>query len=301
MSKFVVAKIVPETCNTIWEVLQPKYMPTPDCKGWLKIAEDFEALWQFPNCIGSIDGKHITLQAPKNSGSQYFNYKHSHSIVLLAVVDAHYNFIVVDIGAYGSQSDGGIFANSTFGRMLKSNFIKLPQNKPLPGTSQPALPYVLVGDQAFPLMPNLLRPYPGDNLGESKRIYNYRLSRARRIVENAFGILASRFRCFRRPLLLDTVNAMAVVKGAVMLHNFLRKEAPHNRGFRSVDYEDEMGRLHSGEWRREATQQQQMLALHKFGRRQSTQGNTVREHYKDYFVSQAGALPWQTQMVNRLY
>ena len=75
-------------------------------------------------------------------------------------------------------------------------------------------------------MPNLLRPYPGDDLGESKRIYKYRLYGARRIVENAFGILASRFRCFRRPLLLDTVNAMAVVKGAVMLHNFLRKEAP---------------------------------------------------------------------------
>ena len=89
MSKSVVAKIVPEICNTIWEVLQPKYMPTPDSKRWLKIDEDFEALWQFPNCIGSIDGKHITLQAPKNFGSQYLNYKRSHSNVLLAVVDAH--------------------------------------------------------------------------------------------------------------------------------------------------------------------------------------------------------------------
>ena len=69
-----------------------------------------------------------------------------------------------------------------------------------------------------------MRPYPGDCLTEEKRVFNYRLSRARRVVESAFGILASRFRCFCRPLLLQHKNATAFIKGAVVSHNFLRKE-----------------------------------------------------------------------------
>ena len=148
------------------------------------MSDQFDRMWNFPHCIGAIDGKHITIQAPANSGStyfnykgsHYFNYKGSHSVVLMAVCDALYCFILVDIGdVVGRHSDGGVLSNSGFRQALKNGTIALPQECALAGT---VLPYVIVGDEAFPLLKNLLRPYPGKNVPESPSIFNYRLSRA---------------------------------------------------------------------------------------------------------------------------
>lgn len=72
--------------------------------------------WNFPHCIGSIDGKHIRLQKPAHTGSLYHNYKSYESMVLLAICDAEYNFVMVDIGQPGSISDGGIWENSEMGK-----------------------------------------------------------------------------------------------------------------------------------------------------------------------------------------
>jgi hypothetical protein len=65
---------------------------------WLEIAHDFERKWNFPHVIGALDGKHVMLQAPVNSGTEYYNYKHFFSIVLMALVEADYCFRYVDVG-----------------------------------------------------------------------------------------------------------------------------------------------------------------------------------------------------------
>ena len=83
---------------------------------------DFRVLRNFPNCIGAIDGKHVEIQAPPNGGSKFFNYKHSFSIALLAMVDSHCKCTVADVGSYGRNSDGGICAHSKLGKYEGWNF-----------------------------------------------------------------------------------------------------------------------------------------------------------------------------------
>lgn len=84
-------------------------MISPTTEKWLRVAERFEELWNFPNCCGAVDGKHVRIEAPWNSGFVFYNYKNYHSIVLQAVVDAEGKFITVDVGEAGRKNDSGVF------------------------------------------------------------------------------------------------------------------------------------------------------------------------------------------------
>ncbi|XP_028970631.1 uncharacterized protein LOC114829506 [Esox lucius] len=106
VGRSTVSNIVSTVSKAIWDGLVHEYMPVPKEEDWRAIAEDFQEKWNF-RCLGSIDGKHVVIQAPPCSGSQFFNYNGTYSIVLLAVVDANYCFRVIDVGAYGRGSDGG--------------------------------------------------------------------------------------------------------------------------------------------------------------------------------------------------
>ncbi|XP_025602142.2 putative nuclease HARBI1 [Athalia rosae] len=115
-----VSCILKETTQVVIAVLKRLYLAPPTSEEeWRNVASGFWNEWQFPHCIGAIDGKHIQIQAPQTSQSIFFNYKKTFSIVLLAICDAHYNFLMVDIGAEGSQSDGGIFQSSELGQHLE--------------------------------------------------------------------------------------------------------------------------------------------------------------------------------------
>ena len=137
-----------------------------------------------------MDGWHLQLKRPCNSGSHYFDYKSSFSIVLLALVDVDYKFLYVDVGCNSRISDGGVFRNPSLSNASSLNTLDIPLS------DSESLLYVVVADDTFPLKTYIVKPYAFKNLCSEKKFFKYHLSRAHRVVEYAFGILANRFRVF---------------------------------------------------------------------------------------------------------
>lgn len=261
---------------------------------WLRIAGDFNQKWNFPHCLGAMDGKHIVIEAPKNSGTEYYNYKGTFSIILFALVDANYLFTFVDIGCQGRISDGGVFRNTILFKKLENKELDLPTEKPLP-FQEDSTPYVFVADDAFALSSNIMKPFPGvHEKGSVARIFNYRLSRARRIVENVFGIMAAVFRVFRKPMPLEPEKASLITMTCVLLHNFLRKSRISSSSYTPPGTFDseQYGELIPGSWRNQENTAYFML-LKKQPRKASSTAKEVREKFAAYFQSNHGRLDWQ--------
>lgn len=216
-----IALIVKECTTAIWQCLQPLYMPVPTEQIWMSIAKRYYELWDLPNCIGSIDGKHVRINKFYNTGSLHYNYKGLFSVVLMACSDADGIFTTIDVGEAGRNSDGAVFRSSALGKLLDKDELHIPKPRPMPN-DQDDFPFYFVGDEAFPLKKNLMRPYPQRILDNEKRIYNYRLSRARKSVECAFGMLVSKFQIFQRSILCQEKTAISVIKAACVLHNFIK-------------------------------------------------------------------------------
>ena len=114
-------------------------------------------------------------------------------MILMALVDSDYKFMYIDVGAVGSESDAGVFAHSQLSSLFSETRANLPLPEPLPGDPEGTpIEYFMVGDDAFALRTWLMKPYPSRGLTHDERIFNYRLCRVRRVVENAFGILCNR-------------------------------------------------------------------------------------------------------------
>ena len=166
--------------------------------------------------------------------------------------------MMIEAGANGRISDGGVFSNSSFYNIFKDNLLKILQSGQLTNFAE-EMPFVFVGDDAFPLLRNLMKPYSGENLSSEEIIFNYRLSRARRIVENAFGILASRFCVLLNKINLNPEKAAMITLAACYLHNYLRRKNSSVYLKGSIDIENtNTGEIQFGAWR---TDTQQLTCL----------------------------------------
>ena len=123
-----------------------------------------------------MDGKHIAMKKLSNAGSYYYNYKGFHSIVMMAVADAKYKFLYVDVGAEGGASDGGTWSNCSLHDAVNENRAGVPQPVPLPNDDQPVI-YHFVGDDAFALRTWMMKPFSHRSQVLRERICSYRLSR----------------------------------------------------------------------------------------------------------------------------
>ena len=260
------------------------------------MSDQFHDRWNLPHVLGAVDGKHVRITKPNNSGSLYYNYKNFYSIVLFAAVDADYRFMYIDAGAEGRSSDSTLWKFSSFNKDLerKDNPLHVPQAEEFPGFSG-KLPYYFVGDDAFEMGEHLMKPYPHSKLQLKERVFNYRLSRARRIVENAFGILATRFRILRREIEMSPENASIIVLTCCVLHNFLRQHAaaayiPKE----ATDWEGRNYQQHRGVWRGEATL---LGGEPTTARNRSLKVKNMRDAICNWCVSVEGQLPYQYEVI----
>lgn len=178
-----ISKFIPEVCSAIYEEYQDEIFKVPSTPAeWRNIALNFSTKWNFHHCCGAIDGKHVQIRKPKQSGSLYYDYKGYCSIILLALVDADYKFIWANVGGNESASDAGIFNHMRLPPALEQGLLGFPDPHLLPGNDND-IPYFLVGDDAIPLRTWIMKPYSSRGLTHEERVFNYRLSRARRVVE----------------------------------------------------------------------------------------------------------------------
>ncbi|KAK0420204.1 hypothetical protein QR680_014564 [Steinernema hermaphroditum] len=276
-----VSMVVRTMCTAIINALADNVHLPESENEWLEVSQLFEDRWSFPNVLGAIDGKHVRIKRPENSGSLYFNHKGWFSTVLLAISDARYKFLYYSIGSYGHHNDSQVFRDSTFGRQLEQETLRFPPNRNLPMTDC-CLPYYFLADGGFALKDRIMKPYPGMQETDNAT-FNLRLSHARRVIESAFGILCARFRILLKDIETDVSLADDIVRATIHLHNYLSDELPFDPARITVD----------------ATQTLEDAPVRPAnGNRPTRSAQRIRKQLTEYFVG-VGAVDWQEKHVNR--
>lgn len=216
VSRSSVNLIFREFCDVVVQCLEARLIRFPRTREMKEHLRQFAAITGFPQCVGALDGCHIEVCPPKEHATDYYNYKGWYSSILFAVVDHRYRFMYVNVGSPGKNHDAAVFESSRLPKVLSSELFQL-EAKNVEGVS--VCP-VLLGDQAFPLQYHLMKPFSrAGPVGSPSRVFNYRLSSARRVVENAFGRLKARFRIMHKGLEVDIDNVNRIIRACCVLHN----------------------------------------------------------------------------------
>ena len=164
------AKSLKETCLGLWTAFSNIYLKESD-EDWKTIARGFENKWNFSNCIGALDGKHVAMDCPKNQGSSCYSYKEFHSLILMAVCDFSYCFAFVDIGTFDRENYPPIFGQCEMGLAFENKEMTVPDPEAVNGH---ILSHVIVADEIFPLKARLMKPFPGRNISQERQGYNHK-------------------------------------------------------------------------------------------------------------------------------
>ena len=286
-----ISNFIPKVCKAIIETYGPEVLKCPTTpEEWKEVAQGFASKWNYHNCIGALDGKHVRIQCPTHGGSLFYNYKKFHSFILMALCDANYNFLYVDVGAEGGAGDGGTWNRCGLAMAISNKTAGLPEDECLPYDTE-TIPYHIVGDDAFALNTWLMKPYSNRNQNATQRLYSYRLSRARRVVENAFGLLQTRWRIFGTTMQHSLQTSKLVVMAACVMHNLALKHYPFAMGDIDTDNREEFV---PGAWRNDNL----MADLHvRRGVNATIRAKAIRDYLAQYYTSEVGAVPWQERRV----
>ena len=233
IARCTVCVIVHDTCKALVGTLESQYIRFPQDDELIEVIQGFNRKWGFVQCAGAIDGSHIPVRAPAMNHTDYYNRKGWYSIIVRAVVDHNYLFRNVYCGWPGSVHDARVLANSLLyskanaGEILQGNSVTIMGRQ---------IPTFLVGDSAYPLSTWLMKPFPYNTaLSNAQKNFNYRLSRARIVSENAFGRLKARWRRLLKQNDMSISNVPNVIMACCILHNVCEV---HGEAFNEVWLDD---------------------------------------------------------------
>ena len=217
VSKATVCVVTKEVCAAIVKVLLPRYIRVPAGDELKKIVEGFKDGLGFPQCAGVVDGTHIPIVSPEECPADYYNRKGFHSIVMQGMVDNVGRFMEVYIGWPGRVHDARVFVNSSLYKRGQDGTLFPDWKETICGED---IPLLVLGDPAYPLLSWLMKAFPDNgSLSCQQKTFNYSLSRARVVVEHAYGRLKGRWRCLlkRNDVLIHDVPKL--VAAGCVLHN----------------------------------------------------------------------------------
>ncbi|KAL1457222.1 hypothetical protein MTO96_043572 [Rhipicephalus appendiculatus] len=205
-----------ELCEAVIHTMEARWVNMPTVSSMAEHIREFTAVLGFPQAIGALDGCHFPVSPPKENATDYRNYKGWYSMILLALVDHKYMFRYINVGSPGRCHDSYVYQRSQLAGAVQGPLFR----QPLLTISGTAVPPLILCDQAFPLTGNLLKPFSHRaQLSNEQRLFNYNLSKARRIVENAFGRLKARFRFIMKRMECEIDNCRLAIRACCVLNN----------------------------------------------------------------------------------
>ena len=219
VSRTSVCFAVHRVTRAIVDHLLPDIIRYPEGGRFQEVLNGFEEKWGFPQCIGAIDGTHIPITPPAHCRSDFCNRKGWYSVNAQCIVDYQYLFIDVYVGWPGRCHDARVFQNSpVFLRAMQGDPLFPPNPRAISEGNE--VPVVLIGDPAYPLTDYLMKSYRNTaNITEGQKLFNYRLSRARMVVEKAFGHLKGRWRILIKKMETKLENVPIIILACCVLHN----------------------------------------------------------------------------------
>ena len=173
--------------------------------------------------------------------------------------------------------------------------INFPNPEPFPGDDRD-MPYYIAGDDAFPLKTWLMKPFSQQGLDARCLTFNYRLPRGRRVVENAFDILANRFQVLLGRMRQKPKVVCKIILACICLHNLMRLRYPQANNH-LVDRDDRLHNVIPGQWRDDIPLEDLDV---QGGNQQSRLARAQRIYMSHYFMSDVGAVDWQGRMIEHM-
>ena len=217
VSKSTICVVSKEVCHAIVELLLSKYINIPSGSALKECINGFCIDHGFPQCVGAIDGTHIPVVSPRECPADYYNRKGWHSMIMQGMVDNRGLFTDVYVGWPGRVHDARVFANSTIYQKGQSKTLFPNITRKIKGVDVPLL---ILGDPAYPLLQWVMKAFPNNgHLTDQQKNFNYRLSKARVVVEHSYGRLKGRWRCLLKRLDVDIGDVPELVTACCILHN----------------------------------------------------------------------------------